>query len=236
MARSKAKYYVGTESNDPWKEVELEVEDTDDLSEKEGPKYTDAKKAEIPGHLVAYFSEPKEELDRKTRVIARRKQMFCGRKFHEDGSDTPLETFKVTQYFAGTISDAFRYDDENVLEYFVLFDNGHAEYVSVKNIRVIARKYRTENVPKSIRKFHKYYFDTRRTERRRLDCRLKDIIGVYRGKKVEEATVVEFYGKEMILVLFGELKCFEWIHRHSTRIETISDIVDKFTSNIDLGI
>lgn len=228
MSRIKAKYYVGTESNDPWNEVELEVEHPDGLSEKEEPKYTDAKKSEIPGHLVAYFSEPKQELVPKTRVIARRKRLFGGWKFHE-GQFIPLETFNGTQFFAGTISNAYRHDDENVLEYFVLFDNGHAEYVSEKNIRVIARKYRTENLPESIRKFHKLYFDSPRTARKRLDCRLKDIIDVYRGNKVEEATVVEFYGKEMILVLFGKLDCFEWIHRHSTRIKTISDIVDKLT-------
>lgn len=183
---------------------------------------------ELPVYYIASDLIIAFELAPKTRVIASRKQMFFpkGNDNLEDAGAFVYNPGEST-FFAGVISDEYRHGSYG-LEYLVFFDDGHAQYVNVMDIRVVNGSPGIEHVPENIRNFYDYYFGVKRTLRREADCKINDTLRVLLNGKFRNAKVCKFHGLSFILVHFLEENIFEWIFEGSDRIEVVHKSMCKF--------
>lgn len=191
----------------------------------------------LPVYHIAFDSVVDFELSPKTRVIAQRKQMFfpC---FYNDQERTAAfiyKNFDESTFFAGVISDEYRHGDGGCLEYLVLFDDGHAQYVRAHHIRLVNGKSGIKHVPENIRNFLYYYFGAERTVRRKADCQINDILRVLLNGKFRNAKVRKFFGHHLIMVHFLEENIIEWIFVGSDRIEIVHKSVCNFLKEKDMG-
>lgn len=184
---------------------------------------------ELPVHYIASDLMIAFKLAPKTRVIASRKHMFLPCFYDELERAAPFiyKNFDESEFFAGVISDEYRHGD-NGLEYLVLFDDGHAQYVEINDIRVVNGSPGIEHVPENTRNFYDYYFGVKWPLRRKADCKTNDILRVLLNGKFHDAKVCKFFGSSLILIHFLEENIFEWIFEGSDRIEVVHKSVCKF--------
>lgn len=193
----------------------------------DGTEYT------LPVHHIALDLIIDFELAPKTRVIARRKQMLFPR-IHGGPLMSAEFIYKIEpNLFAGVISDEYQ-NGQDGLEYLVLFDDGHAQYVNTKDIRVVNGNPGIEHVPASVRDFYDYYFNVKWTHRRKADCLINDILRVLLNGKFRNAKVCKFYGHSLMLIHFLGEDIFEWIFDGSDRIEVVHKSVCKFLMERDM--
>lgn len=185
----------------------------------------------LPLHYLAIENVPDSKLKPQTRVIARKKYKFFPVVYIEgNGPAFADKHFAEADLFAGIIADECRQDVNNRWEYLVFFDDGHAQYVSQMDIRVVNGNHGIKYVPKSIRSFHNYYFnnnDNKRTRARFINCKINDVVRVSLDGEFRNALVREYYGKRMLMVHFLNENRIEWIHTASQRIESVSKSIEK---------
>lgn len=193
--------------------------------------YVDQKGFEhnLPLHFTAAENEPNYALEPKTRVIARRQHKFfpCFRDI--DGPAFIYKNYDESEFLVGVISDEWcKHGDDGGLEYLVFFDDGHTQYVAEKDIRVVNGDPGIEHVTANIRNFYEYYFGADRTERRKADCKINEVLRVYLNGEFRDATVCKFYGISLIMVQFLMENTIEWIYEGSDRIEKVHKSVCTF--------
>lgn len=219
------------------------IDSDDDDAENESEAYkpmryhivkcNDGQMKRIPNHCMSNASppEPAIKMRSKTRVIARRKT---------DGLPLIYSRFKneyvqiyandEEAFYPGIISD-YKFMENNIWNYLVFFDDGHVQYVSSNNIRVVFGNYGTKYVHKNAKRFYNYYFNAIRTTKlseirpTKFDCQLR----VFLNGEFELAEVVEYDENKpgLVLLQYEKSRYAEWLYVGSPRLETVWMTINK---------
>lgn len=109
------------------------------------------------------------------------------------------------------------------------FENHHAQYVPIGEIRNVNFDNIYPELPKSIADFWVYYFSGQRTSCVFLCPEIGKEISVWLNFNYETATVLQYSrGQELILIQFKNFKRIEWIYKGSERIKEVKQSMNKF--------
>lgn len=136
--------YDDISDSGPW--IECQVEETlveNETDEKYDGICKSVRDISLPQHNLAFFNSPGENMDDGTRIIARKDKKYLLQKTD-------------TVFYAGIIIAA---KETNSGEYLVLFDDGHVQYVTTGDIRLVCGSPGLKYVHKSSRLFYEYRKD-----------------------------------------------------------------------------
>lgn len=220
--------------------VIIDSDDDDDSDSEAGDpmryhvvKYNDSLPTTIPNHCIsnACAPEPNIKLRTKTRVIARRKT---------DGLPLIYSRFKSEYvqiyandeeaFYPGMLSD-LKFMENDIWNYLVFFDDGHVQYVSSNDIRVVFGNYGTKYVHSNAKRFYDYYFNAIRATKlgeirpTKGDCQLR----VFLNGEFESANVVEYNENKpgLVLLQYEKSRYAEWLYVGSPRLETVWMTINK---------
>lgn len=172
-------------------------------------------------HLAfAYPSNPKEQLPYGLRVIARRKQKHFPIAYSHHGA-TYLYHNDDSAFYAGILScETISVSHEN-FRYLVFFDDGHVQYVSSNDVRVVFGNNGKRYVHENARKFYDYYFYRVKIKRMmEVTCVPEQILSVFLNHRFELAKVVEYDKVRrpgLMLLQFPNSHQAEWLYTGSNR-------------------
>lgn len=149
--------------------------------------------------------EPKDKLRVETRVIARRSRglMPCARI---DDRYVTLYTNDDNAFYAGVIS-AHNYFKNEKWYYLVFFDDGHTQYVSCDNIRVVFGDYGTKYVHSNAKQFYDYYFKAPKSQLLEISCKTEKYARVFCNGEFRTAKLIDFDPEKKGLLLLEYTEC-----------------------------
>lgn len=173
---------------------------------------------DIPDYYMANGHPPEKYVKLKpgTRVIARRKLKFFPVTQVDELGPEHLYANDDSAFYAGIISASESFKN-GCWNYMVFFDDGHAQYVSNRKIRVVFGDYGTKYVHPNAQQFYDYYFGKVVAE---LDCKIDKNARVFVNSAFELAKVVKRQEK-LVLLHFGKLNLMEWLYIGSPRFEIV---------------
>lgn len=181
----------------------------------------------IPAYYIARYNEigPDIKLAPKMRVIARRKS---SRMPYTTTQSSDIKHFIHTNekhaFYAGIIGCHSLHRDNQPI-FLVFFDDGHVQYVSQRNIRLVFGSPGYKHVHPNAKKFCEYYFDGPEKD---LVPEIKGIPGqnivVYLNGHFENACIKNIRPKgsdapKLVHLYFEKWNRYEWIYTGSPRIE-----------------
>lgn len=202
--------------------IVLDSDDDDDDDDETKPETVEYHNVEdphgeirkIPDYFMAYGypPDPAVRLPYGLRIIARRKQEHfpvgyskLGRAYLYHNDDTA--------FYAGILSCECRHHDGQ-FSYMVFFDDGHVQYVTNNNIRVVFGNYGKRYVHENAQKFYDYYFYRVKIKRMmEIACVLDRNIMVYVNNRLELAQVCGYDHDErraLVLLHFLKSNLMEW--------------------------
>lgn len=204
----------------------IDLCDSDDDEFLESIKYytvvlVDGTEKRVPDHCMANGFPPDsdKQLPPKTRVIAKRKKNHFPVRVNENGEPDYLYENDDSAFYAGIISYK-TFSKDNGYCYLVFFDDGHVQYVSSKNIRVVFGDYGVKFVHENARTFYDYYFNgPKKCELVEAIFTIGKQVRTFLNSKFEVATVFE-YSEEMsglVQLHFEESNIGEWLYTGSPR-------------------
>lgn len=195
------------------------------------PQQPDGRVRKIPDYHMAYSypPNPRKRLPTGLRVIARRRQHQFPIGYSEHGA-VFLYANDDSAFYAGILSC------ESIIRsgcyhYLVFFDDGHVQYCSNNNIRVVFGNYGKQYVHENAQKFFDYYFYRVKNKQ------MMEVVGVpehnfsvFLNNRFELAKVVECDRDRrpaLMLLHFMRSNQAEWLYTGSPRIEKIWKLIHK---------
>lgn len=216
-------FLFGRIANSPNNDIINLDSDDDDGDESEPVIYhfvecADKTLKKIPDYYMANGYPPEQYVKLKpgTRVIARRKlKLFPVTQVSELGPEHLYDN-DDSAFYAGIISESASYKND-CWYYMVFFDDGHAQYVSNRKIRVVFGDYGTKYVHPNAQQFYEYYFGEEVVE---VNCEEDKNARVFLNNAFEMAKVVKRQDR-LVLLDFGRLNLLEWLYIGSPRFEKV---------------
>lgn len=191
----------------------------------------DGKTKKIPEYYMAncYVSDSDEKLPPKTRVIAQRQQEFFPQRQVDETGPCFLYKNDDSAFYAGIISARNTFLNGRWW-YLVFFDDGHVQYVSCRNIRLVLGNHGSKYVHENAQKFFDYYFKGVQTSKLiELELRVNTEIRAFVDGKAGWATVAEYNSKlpGIAQLHFWDPNQAEWLYTGSPRFELIHKSIVK---------
>lgn len=203
----------------------MDSDEEDDPNKYYNLEFPDGEMKKIPYQYMANAlpPEPDEQLRPGTRVIARRNSdLFPGAHYKGKGGFVMYPN-DDNAFYVGILSE-HNYVENGVRTYFVFFDDGHAQYVSSENIRVVMGNFGSRYVHRHARQFYDYYFTcSQRKKIMEIVFSIDKHIRVFLNGAFEWAEVFEYDPDKpaIVGVHFLESHQVEFLYAGSPRFELI---------------
>lgn len=219
--------------------IDSDDDDDDDESEDSEPmryhiiKCNDGQMKKVPNHCIANAcaQEAYIKMRPKTRVIARRK---------DDGLPLIYSRFKneyvqiyandEAAFYPGILSE-HKFMENDIWTYLVFFDDGHVQYVSSNDIRVVFGNYGTKYVHSNAKRFYDYYFNAVRTTKLSevRPTKSNSTLRVFLNGEFETADVVDYDENKpgLVLLQYEKSRYAEWLYVGSPRLESVWTRINK---------
>lgn len=187
----------------------------------------------IPQHCIANATgkEPNVELAAKTRIIAQRKTVLMPMIYSKfDDQFVPSHANDEQAFYPGIISSHKYLPENKIWQYLVFFDDGHVQYVSNKNIRVVFGDFGTKYVHSNAQRFYDYYFNgVQKAQLIEIVMKVDTMIRVFLNGEFETARVVKYDAQKsgLALLQYQKTAYAEWLYTGSPRFKIVWTSINK---------